>query len=74
MMTLSRLRIVIEGCSGNTVSEEEKRALPGCCVTLSSPKCGSVAEIIAAAEDAVTDDDATDDSGAVPCVANILRH
>jgi hypothetical protein len=72
MMTLSRLRIVIEGCSGNTVSEEEKRALPGCRVTLSSPMCASVAETITAAEDAVNDDDATDDSGTVPCVADIL--
>jgi hypothetical protein len=75
MMTLSRLRMVMEGCSGDTASEECKRALDGCHLTPSPPKFASVVETIAATEDAMHDDDAAnavEDSANVSCAADIL--
>ena len=75
-MTLSRLRMVVEGSSGDRVSEEEKAALGDCNLTLSQPMFASVDETTAAAEDAVHDDDAAnaaDESVAASCAADILR-
>jgi hypothetical protein len=65
----------MEGCSGDTVSEECKRALDGCHLTPSPPMFESVVETIAATEAAMHDDDAAnadEESVNVSCAADIL--